>query len=326
MNPSPERYTFILQAIDGDLVYPCLATRFTTIENGKLRTVLGIDADWDPEFERVYTLAPATAHALCNAFTLDFDHGNREVILHRHHEPRESAPYIGHAGYELPLLLQNRKQLAVFSYDSADDRHFDPRRKARFDHYVAQGTLHGEEDLTVVNKATQRRAGQIFYTPKGEEWRIPTYKLLHRSAGAAGGWNEYFERLERSLLGYDEQQTNWWLDRAARNGGVIYGMSLRCTVTKAGLDWVLHSGQRALPPFRHHTFTAFLPETLDRAAMEAALEKSGDIEAFVQFSIHGRHLLDVIDARTAGPYDIPSSMVPLINAKLTRYVEVVLRR
>ena len=43
----------------------------------------------------------------------------------------------------------------------------------------------------------------VYYTPKGEEWRIPAYKLVWQAA-LQSRWNEHFERMQGMLFGYEE--------------------------------------------------------------------------------------------------------------------------
>jgi len=248
------------------------------------------------------------------------------VVLFKDCAPFARSPYLFHAGYELPLLLDGRKKLAFFYFDSEDCSSFDSSLKERFDYYAAVGLLHAEEDLCDVPDAGGRRAGYIYYAAKGEEWRIRAFKLLRESSGKAGGWNEVFERLEGTLLGYEDWQNDWWLEYQARGDSIIYGMSFRCAITKAGLDWVIQSGNRALPPADGSTLTIHSSYAFNDKAMELAFGEDPSIEAFVQFNLAGRHLMDLCDLRARGPYQIPAAMVSSINRYLTRQVCVVARR
>lgn len=324
MTMSTGNSAFILYAIDDDLTYPCLATRFQTTDLAKLRRALSIDDAEDPSIEGIYTLSSQEAASLCEAFGLNFDHGQRDVVLFKDNEKWANCPYLFHTGYELPLLLQGRKKLAFMHYDSHNDD--SQRLKARFDHYVAEGMLHAEQEIFDVGGTPNRRIETIYYTPKGEEWRIRALKLIQSNSGAAGGWTEIHERLEGTLMGYEEWQNDWWLEYCARGDGVTYGMSLRCTVTKAGCEWIVHSGNRALPPMDGASFTVRSSCSLSDGDMQLALRNDPDIEAFVQFNIAGRHLMHLTDLKKGGPFDIPTSMIPEINRKLTRPIRIVARR
>src|SRR4029077_3616142 len=52
----------------------------------------------------------------------------------------------------------------------------------------------------------------VYYTPKGEEWRIPGYKLVWQAA-LQSRWNEHFERMQGMLFGYEGWQMEWWIKR-----------------------------------------------------------------------------------------------------------------
>jgi hypothetical protein len=103
-------------------------------------------------------------------------------------------PYLVHTGYELPLLLEGRKQFARMSDAYPPDRHFD---EEKFDRYVAQGVLHKEVVVEPFERPYRLEDGRVFeghrtvyYTRKGEEWRIPASKLLRAQTGAlARGYN-----------------------------------------------------------------------------------------------------------------------------------------
>ena len=95
----------------------------------------------------------------------------------------------------------------------------------RFDHWVAEGVLHREVvdepfDPPYLTSRGQTYLGHrtVYYTPKGEEWRIPAWKLILHAAGKSGGWNEYFERLEGMLFGYEDWQNDWWINEGITGG------------------------------------------------------------------------------------------------------------
>jgi hypothetical protein len=52
----------------------------------------------------------------------------------------------------------------------------------------------------------------VFYARPSEAWRIDAY-IMMLAAAAKVGWSEGFERLEDSLLGYEEWQTDLHLER-----------------------------------------------------------------------------------------------------------------
>jgi hypothetical protein len=187
---------FILEAFDHDLLYPWLAQRFETSDIKSLRQVLHLDNNEDRNLDCQYFLTPRQTDELCAAFDFKFSHGDREVILLRE-RPKKFAskvPYLLHGGYELALMIQHRKPFAFLYYDS--DYEGSRRYKARFDHYVSEGLLHGDDEIEVVDDETGRQAGYVFYTLKGEEWRIPAYKFLLQNLKPSENGFEIRERLE----------------------------------------------------------------------------------------------------------------------------------
>ena len=53
---------------------------------------------------------------------------------------------------------------------------------------------------------------RLFYARPSEAWRIDAY-IMMITAAAKAGWSEGLERLEGSLLGYEEWQTDLELER-----------------------------------------------------------------------------------------------------------------
>ena len=52
---------------------------------------------------------------------------------------------------------------------------------------------------------------RVLYALPGEQWRIDAFLLLWKTAEKAG-WGEGFERLEGSLLGYEDWQNDAFID------------------------------------------------------------------------------------------------------------------
>jgi hypothetical protein len=57
-----------------------------------------------------------------------------------------------------------------------------------------------------------RGTRHLFYARPSEAWRIDAY-IMMMAAAVKSGWSEGFERLEGSLLGYEEWQTDVHLER-----------------------------------------------------------------------------------------------------------------
>lgn len=211
MGDAPHR--FILQAIDPDHGCPALEAAFRISDFTELHALLREFGDADPELQGSYELDAAEWIAICDRFGIAFDPGGREVRLERFRSLR-NAPYLIHTGYELALLLDGAKQFARMGEEYPPDRHHD---EDRFDRYVAKGLLHKEVAIQPFATPLKSRNGSVveglrdvYYTRKGEEWRIPAWKLISAAARKCG-WNDEFERLEGMLYGYEEWQMDWWM-------------------------------------------------------------------------------------------------------------------
>ncbi|MCP2091956.1 UNVERIFIED_ORG: hypothetical protein J2Y81_008062 [Paraburkholderia sediminicola] len=318
------RTPFILSAVDPDLLCPWLEVRFETDDFETLCRSAELDVSNDPELENSYLLAPATVAAVCTAFGIEFEHGSREAFIYKHTGSRAILPYLVHTGFELALMVQGRKPFAFIDFNSAAPTSV--RLKARFDAYVAQGILHSHEEIFDTKKRPGHRIGQVLYAVKGEEWRIPALEFIRQHINRNGDGVENLERLEGALLGYERWQNDCWIDHLAKSGVTLYGAPLICKVDRAQYDWLVHAGFRALPPFDASTFTVHSHHWLDDKAMEKAIQADPRIEAFVQFNIGLRYIMHAADFRIAGPYDIPTSLIPTINRNLVRTVRILIQR
>jgi hypothetical protein len=215
MTPAERAHCFIIEAHDPELWCPVLQARIHVPDMDVLRAILGEAADGDPELQHGYDLEDDDLAAIAREFGVAFDHHalsceDAVVNIHRWHRLYK-APYLIHTGYELPLLLDGRKKLARMSHE------YPPAAfpgEHQFEHWVAKGVLHREELVVPFESPIKGYDGArtVYYTPKGEEWRIPAMKLIQNAAGKAGGWNEYFERLEGMLFGYEDWQNDWWIN------------------------------------------------------------------------------------------------------------------
>ncbi|VWB14586.1 hypothetical protein BLA6993_00525 [Burkholderia lata] len=319
--------SFILSAIDPDLLYPCLEVRFETDDLAALRRLVDPDAPEEANLDDCYLLSPAQVAAVCEAFAIEFDHGSCDAVISKYVETGVRIPYLVHTGYELALMVQGRKPFGFIEFNSA----WRPSvvLKARFDAYVAQGVLHSHEmlyDAPARPGRPTRRIGQILYTLKGEEWRIQALEFFRQNLNSQGDGCENMVRLEGALLGYERWQNDWWIEHLARSGIGLYGASSIVKADRAQFDWLVHAGCRALPPVDAPTFTLYSSQWFDEDAMKAAMQSDQTIEAFVQFNVGLVHIMHAADFRTAGPHEIPASLIPTINRHLLRPVRVLVRR
>jgi hypothetical protein len=211
---------FILEVFDCTLWCPVAQAPFHVTDIAALRSILRLANEDDHNLERHYPLDEGQVEAAVSMLGA-FDprqqpDGELEIWLCRRRRPI-MTPYAVHTNFELPFLLDGRKTLARFS-DLYPSPLFDCEEV--FDRWVANGALHKE----VVNEPFETRIKEwlghrtVYYTPKGEEWRIPAHKLIMDASGKSGGWNEHFERLEGMLFGYEDWQNDWWIKTCLERG------------------------------------------------------------------------------------------------------------
>jgi hypothetical protein len=324
---------FVLGAFDHEQWCQVLQTLLPVTDPAPLRELLGEAAKDDPELEQSYILDQDQVAAIVARFNVGFSTTELEsqdlaIFLFRLGRA-DQVPYLIHGGYELPLLLEGRKKLARL------DNHYPPMTfegEHRFDHWVTRGVLHREVVDEPFDPPIETSRGHtfqghrtIYYTLKGEEWRIPAMKLIDKAAGQSGGWNEYFERLEGMLFGYEDWQNDWWIKEGTSGGG-FGGANFCCAVTAAGLAWIESTGFRALPPIDDPTLTLMSYNRQNEAELCATLLADISRSAVVRFNLAGRHAMDFIDLRRGGPYKLPSARIAEFNAFLHGSVVVVARR
>jgi hypothetical protein len=326
MRPSLRSNHFILQVFDCELWCPIAQSLFHAADIEALRTILGLDADQDSDIGHSYHPDEDQLAKLVVQFGINFDRseftsGDLMIELFRWH-PLSAAPYLIHTGYELPLLLDGRKKLARMTHA------YPPMTFAgehRFDHCVAQGLLHREVVIEPFEASAKGYGGTrtVFYTPKGQEWRIPAHNLIWQAV--TKGWNENFERLEGMLFGYEEWQNDWWLDHVSQRGA-FGGIVFCCPVTLVGLAWMEAAGFRALPPIDHPALMIASYDPDANADLCARLLESPGSAAVVRFNVPGREAMDFIDLKTPGPWQVRAERIGQLNRHLKGPIVVVGRR
>jgi hypothetical protein len=293
----------------------------------RLRDVLGAQADDDPELQRAYTLNEAELAVITVEFAIQFDPAplqSNELEFCVYRLSVRSIPYLVHTGYELPLLLDGRKKLARM-YGPYPPMTFEGEE--RFNHWVAEGKLYREEFLEPFDPPTKRYQGHrtVYYTLKGEEWRIPAMQLIWRASEKAG-WNQYFERLEGMLFGYEDWQNDWWIESGLKRGG-IGGASLCCGVTAAGLAWLEAAGCRALPPCdKPHLAIATYDDT-DPEMIHAFLREDADSVALACFTVPLWPVRELLKpSPEATRWLVPSDRIPELNRHLRDAIVLAARR
>jgi hypothetical protein len=119
-------------------------------------------------------------------------------------------------------MLTRGKPLAHFSEYYPPEPHEEIIPKQAFSPHVADGTFVMREfvvlDRTPPSPTAPPVLGSlhVFYARPQHEWRIDAF-IMMMAAAAKSGWSEGFERLQGSLLGYEEWQTDVHLERRRRS-------------------------------------------------------------------------------------------------------------
>ena len=320
----PQR--FILQAFDPEYGHPAFETMFLVERLEELRAALGAAADEDPALEMHYTLNAGDIAAINHRFGLAFDPDGRVTRLAKWTSIRE-PPYLVHTGFELVLMIDGRKPFTRVHDSYPPHQHYD---EELFDRPVALGILHKEvqlepfaEPVRYPDGGTLEGLRTVYYTLKGEEWRIPAWKLVSE-ASRKSGWNEHFERLEGMLLGYEEWQNDWWSSDIRRQNIRWGALSLHLAVDEEELTAIDDAGHRALPPRnRPLTLLSAMAGQVEEEALRDLLKEDGTT-AVVRFRVRaGRFLDEVASDRRATLHALPGERVKDLNRLMVGEIEVV---
>jgi hypothetical protein len=130
-----------------------------------------------------------------------------------------------HEGRELELMLAGKKPLSYFFIEVGVVREVFPEHE--FDFHVANGFLVKDvrvEQFISPEHGEETSARDILYATASEAWRILAMRMIqdiYRSMGA--GWRPDLERVIGSLLGYDRNDVELFIERLARGHGYIAG-------------------------------------------------------------------------------------------------------
>lgn len=152
-----------------------------------------------------YELNKTDVETLNSGYGLGIHHDGRVTLRMR--GEADEHPYLLHTNRELLLMLQGCKPLSVFADDEPSTggiSHLFPEGK--FDAHVAAAKFVKYEYAERVDNGL-RRVRWVFYALPEEAWRIKAYVLLFETSKFSG-WNEGFERMQGSLLGYSEQEND----------------------------------------------------------------------------------------------------------------------
>jgi hypothetical protein len=207
---------FVLKAIDPQTECVAFDAAFEVADVRELPALLGLSAgDFDPRLE--YELDRSDIDRIKRHFNVEFEPGELRVAL-RPWVLIDALPYKVHTNRELVMMLAGMKPLAAFVSESNADDEFIPERM--FDPYVKSGRFlkHEHVESRVGRGGREFKLRRVLYAQPDQQWRIPAYLLLWKTS-AKSGWNEGFERMEGSLLGYEDWQNDAYIELTRRHTG-----------------------------------------------------------------------------------------------------------
>jgi hypothetical protein len=131
-------------------------------------------------------------------------------------------PFVGpHEGRELELMLAAKKHLSMFSFEVGIEREIFPERQ--FDLHVAEGLF--VKDVRVekfILEGIENSMQSILYATVSEAWRISAMRMIQDIYYSMGpGWRPDLERVIGSLLGYDRNDVELFVERLASRGKIF---------------------------------------------------------------------------------------------------------
>lgn len=159
--------------------------------------------------EHLFYLEKSELDGLSSMLALRFSEPDGDVVLTRS-QLIDSAPYLVHTNFELALMLDGRKPFAMFLDEESSGILKEVR--AYFQPYVDSGAIIERVAPFVQDKF---RLVHILYVLPNEEWRFDAYAELMSERR----WTDESEYRLGRLLGYTEEQCQWWITqkRETRN-------------------------------------------------------------------------------------------------------------
>jgi hypothetical protein len=194
---------FVVEAYDRETESIVRTYSFDVYDISDLCRILGIES-FEPW--ACYELDERDIESLNRAYGIGIDHDGL-VQLRRRVDSDEHA-YLLHTNRELLLMLQGRKPLSVFVDEdgsSGTPSRFFP--EAKFDAFVAASRFVKRVYVEPSGIDVKRQIRRVLYALPEEVWRINAYMLLIETSKHSG-WNEGFERMEGSLLGYSSEEND----------------------------------------------------------------------------------------------------------------------
>ncbi len=194
---------FVLEILDPCTECSIQNLEFEVTEAREVCALLAIPV-FDPD--GTYELDETELRKLAKRFSLVLS-GNETWGVLRGRRWFDDLPYQIHTNRELHMMLEGTKPFASFVGEYPPNIETEEIPDRLFDPYVFDAKFVKREfiELTPHGRAIGLR--RVLYSLPSESWRIDAYIVLLQTASKTG-WNESLERMEGSLLGYEEWQND----------------------------------------------------------------------------------------------------------------------
>lgn len=216
----PDRgdFLFVLQGFDAVTKTVCAECRVQIEDLDQLRGILASECAADPYLKGLYAgLSPRYMQMIGTLCVPPIVPHDILTALSRPHLAFDAIPYLIHTNFELPLMLDGRKPLAVFS-DVYPSDWFDDFL-APFEPFVASGKILRRIIDTPVPALKRHHPGlegmrDVLFALPDQAWRIDAYveDILNRTRD----WDDDLERRQGFLLGYEDWQNDWWIEQRSK--------------------------------------------------------------------------------------------------------------
>ena len=219
MTEASDAGVFVLQGFDPVTETVCVEWRVRIADIERLKEVLGADCAEDPELRGAYhDISKRDMRRIGRISQPPVVPDDLYTAIKRYRLMFEGVPYMVHTNFELPLMLDGRKPLAVFG-DGYPSAWFDDYL-APFEQFVAGGKIVRrivDEPMPHIKERRPDLDGirHVYFALPGEEWRIGAYRRLMDTRKSDAAWTDIQERLQGSLLGYEDWQNDWWIENRA---------------------------------------------------------------------------------------------------------------
>lgn len=175
-----------------------------------LEDLLGIDGI---DGTRAYELEVDNIKILESIIQQSLPRHHLKPIL-RTHIWLDDLSYPTHTGRELVLMLEGLKPLAAFvgSYPPVAEN--DDIPETYFQPFVNAGRFISREFIQPSKNKENLNLRHVLYALPNHQWRLDAYILMLRTS-AIEGWSNAFERLQGSLLGYEDWQNDEFMNLRA---------------------------------------------------------------------------------------------------------------